>query len=104
MKLPKTKDMPNLSLTGYNDIFASTTETVLSEPSPINHSPTDNSERVVEISLAELHPPEFHPFHVNEVICCKGYKIRTYYNIGSYAICGTNGSINLFSEEVLLRA
>ena len=52
--MPKTKDMPNLSLTGYNDIFASTVETTVAEKIPTSHLPTDNSERVVEISLREL--------------------------------------------------
>ena len=76
MKLPKTKQMPNLALTGFNDIFASTVEAVPNNGS-VNIT-TDNTikdngaapdtygERIVEIPLDELHPPEFHPFGVND--------------------------------------
>ena len=74
--MPKTKEIKNLSLTGYNDLFASTVEqptpssTVNLETSEVlcNTSDTSNhnevGERVVEIPLEELHPPEFHPFNV----------------------------------------
>ena len=60
--MPKTKSIGNLALAGYNELFASTAETLTSEPTNII---TDiNGERVIEIPLIELHPPEFHPFHV----------------------------------------
>ena len=32
-----------------------------------------NGESIVELLLTELHPPEFHPFNVNEVLCYRGY-------------------------------
>jgi ParB family chromosome partitioning protein len=44
--------LENLSLTKACDIFKSTTSNI-------------NSESIVEIPLSELHPPEFHPFQVN---------------------------------------
>ena len=55
--MPKTKGITNLTLERYSDIFASTTETPIS----VNYM---KGEQVVEIPLAELHPPEFHPFNV----------------------------------------
>jgi len=55
--VPKTKQIGNLALTGYSDIFSSTVDTAVND----NHG-----ERVVEIPLTELHPPEFHPFNVND--------------------------------------
>jgi ParB family chromosome partitioning protein len=62
LKLPKTKAISDISLTGYNDIFSSTVS-----PTTAEHTAHDpNSERVVEIPLSELHPPEFHPFNVND--------------------------------------
>ena len=72
MKLPKTKQMPNLALTGFNDIFASTVEAApvnegnSSTNTAVNAALNTNGECVVEIPLEELHPPEFHPFHVND--------------------------------------
>jgi len=59
--LPKTKEIANLSLVGYNDLFASTAGALTEDFASDNHG-----ERIVEISLAELHPPEFHPFNVND--------------------------------------
>ena len=59
--MPKTKAISNLSLAGYNDLFASTVENLTSV-----YSGDDCGERIVEIPLAELHPPEFHPFNVND--------------------------------------
>ena len=47
----RNKTVGNLALVGYDDIFKSST-------TPIS------GERIVEILLSELHPPEFHPFHV----------------------------------------
>ena len=46
--------LSNHSLTGFNDIFKSTA----------THA--TNGESIAEISLDELHPPEFHPFHVKD--------------------------------------
>ena len=57
--MPKKKEIANLSLTGYNDIFASTTA-----DNTATTADNANGERIVEIPLAELHPPEFHPFNV----------------------------------------
>ena len=56
--MAKTKQIPNLALSEYNDIFASTTQQ--------NNEADTHGEKIVEIPLAELHPPEFHPFHVND--------------------------------------
>ena len=46
----------NAALTGFNDIFKSTTKSL----------DMAYGERIIEIPLAELHPPEFHPFHVTD--------------------------------------
>lgn len=59
--MPKTKEISNLSLAGYNDIFSSTVDTVTADCISDN-----DGERIVEIPLTELHPPEFHPFNVND--------------------------------------
>ena len=63
--MPKPKQEMNLSLSGYTDIFASTVETATTEPTTPNATGTIG-ECIVEIPLSELHPPEFHPFHVND--------------------------------------
>jgi ParB family chromosome partitioning protein len=65
LKLPKTKAISNLSLTGYNELFASTVNSASAEAAA-NHNNDYNGERIIEIPLAELHPPEFHPFQVND--------------------------------------
>jgi len=62
--VPKKKEIGNLALAGYNELFASTTP-AMEEPNNIIR-PDFNGEFVVEIPLEELHPPEFHPFHVND--------------------------------------
>ena len=49
----RNKTVGNLALVGYDDIFKSST-------TPIS------GESIVEILLSELHPPEFHPFHVHD--------------------------------------
>ena len=51
--MPKTSTIGNLALSGYNDIFKST-------------APEMSGERIERIPLFDLHPPEFHPFHVND--------------------------------------
>ena len=67
------------ALTDYGGIFKSTAKGA-------DRITLSEGESIVGIPLDELHALEIHPFQVNEVICCKGYKIRTYYNTGSYAI------------------
>ena len=49
----KNNTVGNLALTGYNDIFKSTSHQACGE-------------RIEQLPLAELHPPEFHPFQVND--------------------------------------
>jgi len=49
--MPRNNTLGNLALAGYDEIFKSST-------TPIS------GESIVEIPLSELHPPEFHPFHV----------------------------------------
>ena len=51
--MPRNKTVGNLALVGYDDIFN------------IENGNVDG-ERVVQIPLAELHAPEFHPFQVND--------------------------------------
>ena len=62
--MPKPKQELNLSLSGYNDIFASTVEAATANNGGSSITTDTNGERIVEIPLEELHPPEFHPFHV----------------------------------------
>ena len=50
--MPRNKTAGNLALAGYDDIF--------------NAGIVRDGECVVEISLAELFPPDFHPFQVND--------------------------------------
>ena len=64
--MPKPKQELNLSLSGYNDIFTSTVEAAPADNGSGNVTTDTDGERIVEISLEELHPPEFHPFHVND--------------------------------------
>jgi ParB family chromosome partitioning protein len=59
--VPKTKENITLTLSGYNDIFTSTVDNAAADCASDNHG-----ERIVEIPLSELHPPEFHPFNVND--------------------------------------
>ena len=54
--MPKPKTSGNLALTGFDDIFAPTTASYVRA----------DGESIVEIPIAELHPPEFHPFQVND--------------------------------------
>ncbi|MCL2775099.1 MAG: ParB/RepB/Spo0J family partition protein [Oscillospiraceae bacterium] len=51
--MSKAKITGNLALAGYNDIFSSSTLNI-------------SGEQIIEISLSELYPPEFHPFQVND--------------------------------------
>ena len=48
--MAKSKTVGNIALTGYDDLF--------------NVGTPDGAERIIEIPLAELHAPEFHPFNV----------------------------------------
>ena len=43
----------NLALVGYDDIFK-------------NNVPPADGERIIEIPLSELYPPDFHPYQVND--------------------------------------
>ncbi|MDR1246711.1 MAG: ParB/RepB/Spo0J family partition protein [Clostridiales Family XIII bacterium] len=47
--MPRKQTSANISIAGYGDIFK---------------AGTADGERIVELPLAELHPPEFHPFQV----------------------------------------
>jgi len=51
--VPKSTVIENTALTGYKDIFKSTTKKM-------------EGETIVEIPLEELFPPDFHPFQVND--------------------------------------
>ena len=76
--MPKNKQIGNLSLTWYNDIFSSTVDAapandkneninIAANAVSVNVADTatdTHGERVVEIPLEELYPPEFHPFNV----------------------------------------
>ena len=63
--MPKKNVTGNLALAGYGDIFQSTVDTpAVSDIS--NASRIMDGETVVHIPLTELHPPEFHPFQVND--------------------------------------
>ena len=74
LNLPKNKEIGNLELTGYNALFSSTVE-------PTTATDT-HGERIVEIPLTELHPPEFHPFHVVDDEAME----RLAANIGQYVV------------------
>ena len=83
----------NNTLAGYNELFSSTVGNRAAEPASTTdttanavknalssvtadntpsitvtntHDLTANGEQVVQIPLSELHPPEFHPFQVND--------------------------------------
>jgi len=78
------KPLINNTLAGYDELFSSTVDTPAAEPTThdptanntsttndtstanITNDPTDTAERIEEIPLEELYPPEFHPFHVND--------------------------------------
>ena len=73
--MPKKTGIGNLTLAGYNDLFSSTVSNGTAELTNTNTDTIDsknatthdpNSERITEIPLSELHPPEFHPFQVND--------------------------------------
>jgi len=51
--MPHNKLKNSLNLAGYDDIFGSTVA-------------ASNGESVATVPLTELHPPEFHPFQVND--------------------------------------
>ncbi|MCL2264124.1 MAG: ParB/RepB/Spo0J family partition protein [Defluviitaleaceae bacterium] len=72
--MPKKVELENNTLTGYNALFSSTVE-------PTTATDT-HGERIVEIPLAELHPPEFHPFHVVDDEAMQ----RLAANIGQYGV------------------
>ena len=67
--MPKKTEIGNLALAGYNELFSNTVDMPTAEQtSTINATDTTDThgERIIEIPLSELHPPEFHPFHVND--------------------------------------
>jgi len=51
--MPRNKTVGNLALVGYDDIFNV-------------ESGNADGERIVQIPLDQLHPPDFHPFQVND--------------------------------------
>ena len=51
------------AFSGFNDIFAST---MPNETAESNRGGSENGERITEMPLADLHPPEFHPFNVTD--------------------------------------
>jgi ParB family chromosome partitioning protein len=53
MEMRKGQTDGNLALVGFNDIFKSTVTTM-------------SGESITELPLTDLHPPEFHPFQVND--------------------------------------
>ena len=61
--MPKTLIAENLALTSYNDIFTSTANVANNDV--MKNKGIAHIDSIVEIPLAELHPPEFHPFQVN---------------------------------------
>jgi ParB family chromosome partitioning protein len=67
-KLPKTKTIGNLALASYEDIFMSTVNADTAETAERQALSNGiiTTENVVKIPLSELHPPEFHPFNVND--------------------------------------
>jgi ParB family chromosome partitioning protein len=74
--VPKTKIADNISLSGYNELFTITAE------QSIDYASDTSGERIVEIALTELHPPEFHPFNVNDDEAME----RLAENIGQYGV------------------
>ena len=52
--MPRNQTAGNLALASFDDIF--NTAGIINA----------DEERIIEIALAELHPPEFHPFQVND--------------------------------------
>jgi ParB family chromosome partitioning protein len=64
--MAKTKAIGNISLTGFEDLF--------------NVGTPDGGERVTELPLTELFPPEFHPFNItnDDAMQSLAESIRTY--------------------------
>ena len=62
MKLPKNGQIPKLSLAGFSDIFTCTADAGVNGGTWRDKE----TERIVEIPTEELHPPEIHPFQVND--------------------------------------
>ena len=63
--MPKKNVTDNLALAGFDDIFQSTTD-ITANLDDIKRVANTDGENIVQISLNDLHPPEFHPFHVND--------------------------------------
>ena len=64
--LPKNGITNNLALEGFGDIFQSTIDTAVDADESKMGESNASGENIVQIPLGELHPPEFHPFHVND--------------------------------------
>ena len=67
--MPKKNQIGNLALAGYNDLFSSTVSNLTADNTPsatADNSHDPNGEQIVQLPLEELHPPEFHPFQVND--------------------------------------
>jgi len=57
----------NNALAGYNELFSSTVSNPTADNAPSSTNSHDpNGEKIVQLPLEELHPPEFHPFQVND--------------------------------------
>ncbi|MCL2699195.1 MAG: chromosome partitioning protein ParB, partial [Defluviitaleaceae bacterium] len=54
--MPKNNIIGGITLTGHKDIFKSTANPFFK----------NSGKSIVEMPLADLHPPEFHPFQVND--------------------------------------
>ena len=66
--MPKTQTSGSLALVGFNDIFSGTAKA--------------DDESVTNIPLSELHPPEFHPFQLNDDEAMR----RLVKSIGKYGV------------------
>jgi ParB family chromosome partitioning protein len=60
--MPKNKPLDGITLTGHKDIFKSTVKST--DRSIKNVGDEIGGEIIINILLKELHPPDFHPFHV----------------------------------------
>ena len=70
--MPRNQTAGNLALAGYDDIF--------------NVGKIHEGECVVEIPLAELHPPDFHPFLVNHVPGIRRVLLRRGHAVAIYLL------------------
>jgi ParB family chromosome partitioning protein len=54
--MPRNQIVGNLALAGFDDIFNPT----------VSAARNNHDGKIVEVPLSDLHPPEFHPFNVND--------------------------------------